>query len=128
MRQPVLLDNSGFTLLEIMVAFVILTIGLLGLLETVNVSIMHNMSNKLRSDAVMVADQVMMADRAGNFADLATGSWLKKSGVSGVEYTVTRTVTPQVPGMSSTGSLTVTVAWLEKGRQKQHSLTTLIRN
>jgi type IV pilus assembly protein PilV len=50
-------NNEGFTLIEFMVAVVILMVGLLGLLQTVNMAISTNKVNQLRNEAVIAADQ-----------------------------------------------------------------------
>ena len=128
MLLPVAHVKNGFTLVEFLVALLILTIGLLGLLETVNVSLQQNMSNKLRADAVMIADKVITADRTLPFANiLATnGTQVTKSVNAGggvVNFLVARQVS-QTAGSSL--NYKVTVTWSEKGKAKEHSLSTII--
>jgi type IV pilus assembly protein PilV len=55
-RKTSLLTNSGFTLLEIMMAMLIMTVGLLGLLQSIQVAYRHNAKNKMRERAVVLAD------------------------------------------------------------------------
>lgn len=50
-------SNDGFTLIEVMTAMLILTVGLLGLLQAVNVAMEHNLKNRLRDNAVMIGEQ-----------------------------------------------------------------------
>ncbi len=52
-------NSRGFTLIEVMVAIVILAVGLLGLLYTVSLSIDNNLANVLRDEAIKVAEQRM---------------------------------------------------------------------
>ena len=60
MLKPTLsLNDKGFSLIEVMIAMVVLTIGLLGLLQAVNVSMEHNLKNSLRDNAVIVGEQQM---------------------------------------------------------------------
>jgi len=49
------LKNSGaFTLAEVMVAILVMMIGMIGLLETINQSLQHNLRNQLRETALQV--------------------------------------------------------------------------
>ena len=50
-------DNRGFTVIEFLVAVVILSVGLLGLLQSVNIAIRHNTVNELRLEGTQVADE-----------------------------------------------------------------------
>jgi len=128
MLPPVLHAEKGFTLLEFLVALVILMVGLLGLLEAVNVGIRQNMGNKLRNDAIMLADQVMTNQRVRTFANISTTSGRSQSvnsGAGSVSYSVSKTVTNPT---ASSAYVIVNVSWLERGQAKQHSLSTVITN
>jgi len=61
-------NNKGFTLIELMVAFVIILIGLLGLLEGVNIALKQNFNNQQREEVVRVAERVMNEMRTQPFA------------------------------------------------------------
>jgi len=50
-------NNNAFTLIEFVVSVLILTVGLLGLLQTINTAISNNMGNTLRNEATVVADE-----------------------------------------------------------------------
>lgn len=52
-------SSSGFTLVEVLMAMLIMTVGLLGLLQSVNVAYEHNLRNKLREEAVLIAEEKM---------------------------------------------------------------------
>lgn len=60
-------DNGGFTLIEFLVSIVILMVGLLGLLQAVNMSYSHNLQNQLRNEAVIVADLEMAKELAKGY-------------------------------------------------------------
>ena len=67
-------NNSGFTLVEFLVAIVILMVGLLGLLQTVNYAISHNMVNQLRQEALILGDERMNHEKAKPFAAISTNT------------------------------------------------------
>ena len=55
----VLRSNSGFTLIEVMIAFLITTIGLLALANVAVMTIDTNMGNMMRDEAIRIADERM---------------------------------------------------------------------
>jgi type IV pilus assembly protein PilV len=57
MEPLVYTNNRGFTLMEVLVAIVILSVGMLALLQTVNVALVHTSTNMLRDEAVQQADE-----------------------------------------------------------------------
>lgn len=122
MLQPALHAENGFTLIEFMVALVIFMVGMLGLLETVNVAYRHNLSNNLRNDAILMADQLMAAQRIRPFADISTTT-LKSAGFA--KFSSAKTVTDLT---ATSKSVSVLVSWHERGLTKNHSLTTVITN
>jgi type IV pilus assembly protein PilV len=126
--------QTGFTLIEFVVAVGILTIGILALLQTVNFAIVQNSSNKMRNDSVLIADQAMGTERARKFEDIISSGSLvsNKAGLGFVNYSVVNTVTP-LTGHSLASDhiagaikLQVRVSWRDKQVRKTHSLTTTI--
>jgi type IV pilus assembly protein PilV len=57
-----------------MAAVVILMVGLLGLLQTVNVALSSNMVNQLRNEAVAVADQELSRQIIKGYSLISTNS------------------------------------------------------
>ena len=127
-------DNKGFTLIEVMVAIIIMMIGILGLLQTVNMAIAYNRSNKLRNDAIIYADQAMGAERTKLFGIVNNSniSISHKSGLGFVNYSVVNTVTNltahslAVDQIAGAKNLQIRVSWRDKGAKKAHSLSTTI--
>lgn len=123
-------NKSGFTLLEILVALVILMIGMMALLSAATNAISLNMDNVFRDEAVQVADVKMRVVKGNKAATLAspfqglstTSHQASKLRSKTVPYTVTLT-------SSSTGGdsnlLTVSVSWVYKNKTKTHEMATL---
>lgn len=133
MVLPVRYSNKGgFTLVEFLVAIVILMVGLLALLQSVNMAIDANSSNKKREGAVQLADQAMGRLRGTQYASVLTNSLsgdypgLKKKSYAGlgfVNYSVYNVVTNLA---ANTKNVQVIVSWREKGAHKSHALTTVM--
>jgi type IV pilus assembly protein PilV len=73
-------DARGFTLVEVLVALVVLSIGLLGMAKMVMVSSHSNDSAYLRSQATALAYQAMDSMRANLIASTANGYVTPMSG------------------------------------------------
>lgn len=70
--------SAGFTLIEVLMAVLIMTVGLLGLLQSLQVSYQHNARNKLREEAVQLAEEQMNEFRFLSFDNL---TWNRNQGV-----------------------------------------------
>jgi type IV pilus assembly protein PilV len=132
--EPIVISNnrSGFTLIEFCVAVLIMMVGLLGLLQAVNMANVHNLGSLLRNEAISVADEQMVLTKAAvadatTFAALAaTSSLISRQTRGGFgNYSVNRTVTT-----TSTNSkeVEVRVSWRYKGNKVSHVISSLITN
>ena len=54
-----ILNSKAFTMLEVLVAIVIMTVGLLGMLQAINLAISSNLQNDMRNQAVLIAEDRM---------------------------------------------------------------------
>jgi type IV pilus assembly protein PilV len=120
-------SNSGFTLLEILVALVIMTVGLLGILQTANVALLHTLSNQLRNDAIIVADEQMVLEMTKPF-DLISASAstqvVQRTVYNALKnFTVIKTVTNVT---ARTKSIALVVQWTNKGENFSHTINSLI--
>ena len=123
-------NRSGFTLLEVLVALVILMVGMMALLSAATNAISLNMDNILRDEAVQIGDskmRVVKGNKAATFVspfqNLSTTSHqTSKLRSKSTPYTVTLS-------SSSTGGnsnlLHVLVSWNFKNNTKQHEFSTL---
>jgi type IV pilus assembly protein PilV len=57
------LPVGGFSLVELLMALLVLTVGLLGLLQSINVAHEHNLRNRVREQAVQLGEEKMVALR-----------------------------------------------------------------
>jgi type IV pilus assembly protein PilV len=61
-------NSGGFTLIEVMVAMLISLVGLLGLLQSINIATEQNLRNASRDEALQIAENYMSQIRATPFA------------------------------------------------------------
>lgn len=133
---PVLTDKSGFTLVEFLVAILILTVGILGLLQTVNVAISHNMISQLRLDGTIVADgelsrELSKGGTSSGFDAISTPTTpyavnynVRRDVMNGYRnYSITRTNTVVT---ANTKQVTVQARWRFKGNNYRHETSSLI--
>ncbi len=130
MVLPVMRDNDGFTLIEFLVSIVILMVGLLGLLQAVNMSYSHNLQNQLRNEAVSVADAEMAKEIAKGYEGVDPTLTTVFRG-----YTVNRKILNsfKLYSVSKTGTqlqnskqVTLEVSWKYKSARYTHNASGVI--
>ncbi len=139
LRSILIKRNEGFTLLEVMIALVILAVGLLGLAALQLVAVKSNAFSSEMTYATMLAQQhaESLKNLPFNDGNLTPGAHTAMGSSKGVQYTVTWNVTDNVPA-TDMKSVNVTVQWLSlrqgaSGQTEQQqtvtaSLQTIIRN
>jgi len=121
-------NNSGFTLIEFLVAIVILMVGMLALLQTINLAINHNLQNQYRNEAAVIADSEMAVMLAKGFERVSTSTMqalrLKSysSGFTLRNYSVVRTGTTY----SNSKEVTYRVSWRYRGGKYEQGITSVI--
>lgn len=128
-------NNRGFTLLEVMVAMMITLLGLLGLLQSVNIATEHNVKNQMREEALQIAEESLANLRVRPFARLSTTAensptpgWAPKQ-ITGrllgldKKYILTRWAT-NMPN-SDAVELRVRVGWSYKNISSNHEVRTV---
>jgi len=124
-------NSRGFTLIEVLVAILIMMVGLLALLQMVNVSIVHNMANQIRNDSVLVADEQMALEMTKPFNLISTNATAHIAVVQRSinnafnNYSVTKT---GANVSNSTKSVSILVKWHYKGQTYSHSIGSMISN
>lgn len=124
-------NDSGFTLIEFMVSIVILMVGLLGMLQGINIAMSKNVESMLRNEAVSLADELMLRKKARTFVSISTTStnpaWTTMTrltrGVS-KNYSVQQIVQPLTAANSK--EIVVNVNWNYKGSTKGHSVSSVV--
>jgi type IV pilus assembly protein PilV len=129
----VMTDNQhGFTLVEFLVAIVILMVGMLGMLQAVNVAMDKNLENVIRTEAVILADERMMGVRAQAFASVSTtvsnppkekAELRNKVGITFKNYSVQQIVN-QVTGRSK--EVIINVTWQKRKSPYSHTVSSVI--
>lgn len=144
MQVSVVKNKKGVTLVEVMIALVILLLVSLALMQTALVSINANMNNVLRDEAISIAEQRMTEARSMPYASLATDAialggtecpgvfatgltvYRNFRNVISKEFCTNRTVTTLGVAKDAT-QVTVQVTWNWKGEAFTHTISSLIR-
>jgi prepilin-type N-terminal cleavage/methylation domain-containing protein len=145
-QRTALLDRKGVSLVEVMIALVILLLVFLALMQTALVSIDTNMKNVLRDEAVSIAEQKMNTVRSLPFAQILTdaaalptprdcpptftvGERVQRSFRNIINKDFCTNITVTDLGISGDNKqVNIRVIWNWKGEEFSHSITTLIRN
>ena len=121
--------DAGFTLIEFCVAILILAVGILALLQTVNLAIKQNASNRMTKDAMAIADQAMSLERGNSFSAITSNVSFKPVNTFGMgykNYSVVELVLKMPPLAPDSKKIQFTVSWKDKNGRHTHSLTTLL--
>jgi type IV pilus assembly protein PilV len=123
--------NTGFTLIEFMVAIVILMVGMLGMLQGINIAMSKNVESLLRNEAVSVADEIMTRNKVRTFASISTTvanpNWQSVPRTTrGVfkNYSVQKIVT--LVTQKNSKEILINVAWNYKNSRKTHSISSVV--
>jgi prepilin-type N-terminal cleavage/methylation domain-containing protein len=127
----VMQSKKGFTLIEVLVAATLLTVGMLGALEVLVLSMQQNLNNMARDESVRIAEQKMNELRTTSFGSLTgcTSSTPCSSSVTRKFKNASRAFNVQwiFTTLSSTSvSVQVLVTWNIRGKDYSHSITSVI--
>lgn len=124
-------NNAGFSLVELLVAMVITLIGMLGLLQGINLALDTTLANSMRNEGVAVAEQIMSQSKQQIFANItATGvkvlpaeSRRFRNAIK--DYSVVKEVV--VLGDKSK-RIQVGTTWMHRGSRFEHHISTVVTN
>lgn len=129
MCQPISIHNnaSGFTLVELLVAMVILLVGLLGLMYSVEIAMEHNLKNQMRGEVVRVAEEAMSDMRSRPFDNVSVTTMVIPSKLRNINrsYTVTKKIVALPNPTVTSRQYQVDVKWLYKNVSTTHSIVTV---
>ena len=123
--------NSGFTLVEFMVAIVILMVGMLGMLQGINIAMSQNVESMMRNEATSLADELMLQKRAKSFTSISTTTanpaWvLKPRYLRGFnkDYSVQQIVS--MATATNSKEIVINVTWNYKNKTGSHSVSSIV--
>jgi prepilin-type N-terminal cleavage/methylation domain-containing protein len=118
--------NSGFTLVEVLVAIAFLTISMLAVLHALGLSVEHNMKNIIMDEAVRISEQKMNELRNTPFASL-TSSTQTPILRNFRKVTISYNVNWIVQNFSADSrTIQVLIRWKWKNIDHQHSSTSIV--
>ncbi|MDH4162691.1 MAG: prepilin-type N-terminal cleavage/methylation domain-containing protein [Nitrospirota bacterium] len=138
MGQTVLRNSKGVSLIEVLIAILLLAIVSLAILQSSLIAYRQTTTNQLREEALRVAEETVNAMRALAFTQSLMASELT-AGVKApttvlrslrgyqVSYTVQRTVTDLGTAPDLTAKqIEVTVSWQYRGQTYTHAVTSIL--
>jgi len=124
--------ENGFSLIEVLISFLLVTMVMLALLEGVVLYSQVNMRNILRDEGVRATQDVLNELRSRDFNRVTAGTstlTVRKALRSGSwDYTVTLVVTdsPAAPEPPTTKSIQATTRWEFQGKTYTHAANAMI--
>ncbi len=121
-------NQQGFSLIEFLVAIVILMVGMLGLLMAVDATHVHNLNNQFRNEAILVGDQEIVLEKSKVFDLISTNTAPHEKLVrrefrnAFKNYSVSR----QGTSVGDLKEINVTVSWRHKGVRYTHNVFGMI--
>ena len=117
-------DDSGISFIDLMLALVVLTIGVLAMMDLQVIALRSNASSQNSATALALAETKMEAIKNTTFTSLATQAAATTT-VQGVTFTTTVTVTNNTP-IAGAKKVDITVTWSDKAGAHSIPLATVI--
>jgi len=119
------LNNKAFTLVEVLIAITILTIGMLGALEGLLLYTQYNINNLCRDESVKIAEQKINELRNTSYSSLTSGTTTVRRKIKNFERDFN--VEWSVAAISSnSSSVEVNVKWTIMNKEWSHAVRTII--
>ena len=118
--------KKGFTLLEILIALIIITLGTVVIVGLFNTGLISSLDAEKTTIAINLAQRRMEEIRNLGFANIADEAKAGVSGFAGFQREVEVNDPAGVPTTDDLKEITVTVYWTYKGDEVNVSLMTYI--
>jgi prepilin-type N-terminal cleavage/methylation domain-containing protein len=120
--------DKGFSLVEVMVAILVLFISMMACLHALGLAVAHNMDNAMMEEAVRIEEETMNELRNSAFSSLVDGETEVNVARTVGRISRTFTVETTTQSLSVTGSraIQIVVSWNLSGRTHYHSATSVI--
>jgi len=117
-------SEAGFSFIDVMLALVILTIGVLALADLQTVTLKRGISSQRLISAITIAEQKMETIKKTTYANIMAEPSTQVT-ASGLTYTRQVTVANDSP-LVNTKTVTVTVTWLDGSQNHTVPTATII--
>ena len=117
--------EAGFSFIDLMLALVVLTIGVLSLADLQIISSSGNKSSQGLTTAASLGEAKLEAIKNTPYANIVAESATPVTGADGTTYTRVVTVTNNSP-MPNTKIVTVTLTWTDGSRTTTIPMSTII--
>ncbi|TLY25240.1 MAG: hypothetical protein E6K64_04430 [Nitrospirae bacterium] len=117
--------EAGFSFIDLMLALVVLTIGVLSLADLQIISSSGNKSSQGLTTAASLGEAKLEATKNTPYANIVAESATPVTGADGTTYTRVVTVTNNSP-MANTKIVTVTLTWTDGSRTTTIPMSTII--
>ena len=104
------LKSKGFTLIEILIAIIILSISLLALAGLMATTTQNTSFGGHITEAITLAQDRLEELRVTQWANIVTGTDTRTMGISGIVYTRTWNVVPS----GNLRTITITISWTDR--------------
>jgi type IV pilus assembly protein PilV len=119
-------NNRAFTLVEVLVAMLILMVGLLGMLQVINLAIRTNLQNEMRDQAVAIAEDRMAREKSLPFDNITASSERSINIASNIRNGIANyTVTLRVDNIGNSKKIDIGVRWQHRGLNYEHIVSSL---
>lgn len=121
-------NQNGFTLIEVIIALSILSIGLLALLGLQVAVVRGNAGSRHLTSAVMLAEAKNEELKENGFGNNSNGTEanIDETGQAGGIFTRSWTITPNYAGSANMEQTTVTTTWSDQVRSHSISIDSVL--